>query len=77
MHLNFALHATVDGLLGKELGENQIGTTKRGIGAAYSTKATRDGLRVIDLYDDSYEKRLRLLADGYHKRYGKLLNYSG
>lgn len=75
-HLNFSLHAAVDGLSEVELGTNQIGTTKRGIGPAYSTKATRDGLRVIDLYHESFERRLRLLAEGYRKRYGELLKYS-
>ena len=75
-HLNFALHAAVDGLSEKELGKNQIGTTKKGIGPAYSTKATRDGLRLIDLYNESFEGKLRLLAEGYRKRYGNLLEYS-
>jgi adenylosuccinate synthase len=75
-HLNFALYATVDGLSEEELGTNQIGTTKRGIGPAYSTKAARDGLRVIDLYNESFEQKLRLLAEGYRKRYGELLEYS-
>ena len=75
-HLNFALHAAVDGLSEAELGMNKIGTTKRGIGPAYSTKAARDGLRVIDLYHESFEQKLRLLADGYRKRYGPLLQYS-
>lgn len=75
-HLNFALHAAVDGLSEEELGINQIGTTKKGIGPAYSTKASRDGLRVIDIYHDSFEQKLRLLAEGYRKRYGSLLKYS-
>ncbi|MDI1490775.1 MAG: Adenylosuccinate synthase [Ramalina farinacea] len=75
-HLNFALHAAVDGLSEQELGLNQIGTTKRGIGPAYSTKASRDGLRVIDMYHKSFEDKLRLLERGYRKRYGDLLKYS-
>lgn len=75
-HLNFALHAAVDGLSEQELGNNKIGTTKRGIGPAYSTKATREGLRVIDLYDESFDSKLRTLAQGYRKRYGDLLQYS-
>jgi adenylosuccinate synthase len=75
-HLNFALHAAVDGLSEAELGLNQIGTTKRGIGPSYSAKASRDGLRVVDIYDDSFEQKLRLMADGYRKRYGDLLKYS-
>ncbi|KAK5993562.1 Adenylosuccinate synthetase [Cladobotryum mycophilum] len=75
-HLNFALHAAVDGLSEAALGTKQIGTTKRGIGPAYSTKASRDGLRIIDLYHESFEQRLRLLEEGYRKRYGDLLQYS-
>ena len=75
-HLNFALHAAVDGLSEEELGTSQIGTTRKGIGPAYSTKAARDGLRVIDLYHESFEQKLRLLAEGYRKRYGLLLKYS-
>jgi adenylosuccinate synthase len=75
-HLNFALHAAVDGLSEEELGINQIGTTRKGIGPAYSTKASRDGLRVIDLYHESFERKVRLLAEGYRKRYGSLLKYS-
>jgi adenylosuccinate synthase len=70
-HLNFALYAAVDGLSERELGTNQIGTTKRGIGPAYSTKAARDGLRVVDLYHESFEQKLRSLAEGYRKRYGE------
>jgi len=36
-----------------------IGTTGRGIGVAYSMKAARDGIRVVDLYDDARYARLR------------------
>ena len=75
-HLNLALHAAVDGLSEEGLGTSQIGTTKRGIGPTYANKAWRDGLQIIDLYHDSFEQRLRSLAEGYRKRYGALLNYS-
>jgi adenylosuccinate synthase len=37
--VNFDLHAAVDGLEEVELGERKIGTTGRGIGPSYSTKA--------------------------------------
>ena len=75
-HLTLALHAVVDRLSEQELGANSIGTTRRGIGPAYSCKASRDGLRVLDIYHKSFERRLRCLADGYTKRYGTLLEYS-
>ena len=35
------------------LAGKQIGTTKRGIGPAYASKATRNGLRIVDLRGQS------------------------
>jgi adenylosuccinate synthase len=37
-HIVFDLHQLVDGLEEVELGGNSIGTTRKGIGPAYSTK---------------------------------------
>jgi hypothetical protein len=47
-HLLFELHKEIDGLREAELAGSgkAIGTTKRGIGPAYASKATRNGLRV-------------------------------
>ena len=33
-------------------GKGQLGTTKKGIGPTYSSKATRNGLRISDLLGD-------------------------
>jgi len=74
--INFELHAAVDGLEEVELGAEAIGTTKRGIGPSYSTKAARSGIRLAEAFDEElFEKKLRRLADGYKKRYGDLLKY--
>lgn len=35
-----------------EKGKQSIGTTKKGIGPAYSSKASRNGIRVADLLGD-------------------------
>jgi adenylosuccinate synthase len=35
-----------------------LGTTGRGIGVTYSLKASRDGIRVADLFDDAFLSRL-------------------
>ncbi len=43
-HLLFDLHQTVDGLWEAELGGDMIGTTKRGIGPCYASKAIHNGL---------------------------------
>lgn len=75
--VNFDLHAAVDGLEEVELGERKIGTTGRGIGPSYSTKAARSGARVHDIFDQEvFERKLRRLATGYRKRYGDLLENS-
>ncbi|KFH46085.1 Adenylosuccinate synthetase-like protein [Hapsidospora chrysogenum ATCC 11550] len=74
--INFDLHAAVDGLEEIELGSNAVGTTKRGIGPAYSTKAARSGVRIHEIFDEeTFERKLRLLASGYKKRFGDLLKY--
>ncbi|MFX1571403.1 MAG: adenylosuccinate synthase [Promethearchaeota archaeon] len=48
-HVIFPFHRTLDGLEEKWKGEYRAGTTKRGIGPAYSDKAARWGLRIYDL----------------------------
>lgn len=61
----------VDGLKEVELGGSSIGTTKKGIGPAYSSKASRSGLRVHNLYDfDTFADKFRKLVEGRFKRYG-------
>lgn len=74
--VNLELHARVDGLEEKELADNKIGTTGRGIGPSYSNKAARNGIRVHEIFDqETFERKLRRLADGYKKRFGDLLEY--
>ncbi|CED82215.1 adenylosuccinate synthetase [Phaffia rhodozyma] len=70
-HLVFDFHQIVDGLKEVELGGSSIGTTKRGIGPAYSSKASRSGLRVHHLYDhEVFATKFRKLVEGRIKRYG-------
>jgi len=46
------------------------------LGPAYSSKMTRSGLRMCDLFDEEvFEKKLRRVAAGYQKRFGDLLKY--
>lgn len=53
-HLVFNFHQDVDGLQEKEKEEanKKLGTTKKGIGPAYASKANRNGIRVADLVGD-------------------------
>jgi adenylosuccinate synthase len=50
-HLIMPYHRKLDAAIERYLGENQIGTTKRGIGPAYTDKYARVGIRVQDLFD--------------------------
>lgn len=63
-------HQIVDGLKEIELGGSSIGTTKKGIGPAYSSKASRSGLRVHHLYSPDFADKFRKLVEGRFKRYG-------
>ncbi|KAK9449036.1 Adenylosuccinate synthetase [Limtongia smithiae] len=75
-HLVFDVHQIADGLHEAELSAGALGTTRRGIGPAYSTKATRSGIRVHHLVSqepgawDEFVARFRALVDAFHKRYG-------
>eukprot|EP00980_Cylindrotheca_fusiformis_P005621 scaffold1184_cov132-Cylindrotheca_fusiformis.AAC.42 len=67
-HLVFDFHQAVDGVLELSLGRNKIGTTKKGIGPAYASKISRNGVRVGDLKNwDYFEERFRALAE-HHLR---------
>eukprot|EP00795_Rhopilema_esculentum_P003104 gene3104-1397_t len=67
-HIVFDMHQTVDGLLEGLRGKKSIGTTKRGIGPTYGTKALRNGIRVCDLMGnfEIFKERFKALVS-YHK----------
>ncbi|XP_062593309.1 adenylosuccinate synthetase-like [Saccostrea cucullata] len=80
-HLVFDVHQMVDGLdtemklcidLMPDI--SVIGTTKKGIGPAYSSKATRNGLRVGDLVGDFslFTEKFRKLIDYYKSHHHDL-----
>ncbi|CAG8442480.1 2217_t:CDS:10 [Diversispora eburnea] len=67
----FDFHQIVDGLKEVELGRASIGTTKKGIGPAYSSKASRSGLRVHHLSNiEVFAENFRQLVTNRIKRYG-------
>ena len=67
-HLTFATHIEADVQQETDSGDKMIGTTKKGIGPTYASKARRTGLRVSDLndWDTFLEKYNRLI-----KSFGK------
>ena len=50
-HLIMPYHRKLDAAIERYLGKNQIGTTRKGIGPAYTDKYSRVGIRVQDLFD--------------------------
>lgn len=58
-HVIMPYHRRLDELQEEGKGENKIGTTKRGIGPAYVDKASRVGIRMVDLLDrEIFERKL-------------------
>ncbi|MEK9160272.1 MAG: adenylosuccinate synthase [Patescibacteria group bacterium] len=56
----FDYHKLMDGAQEDSKGTHKVGTTRRGIGPAYSDKINRRGLRLCDLKDwDKFEERYR------------------
>ncbi|XP_038072076.1 adenylosuccinate synthetase isozyme 1 A-like [Patiria miniata] len=73
-HLVFDFHQSVDGLQEKEKGKKSIGTTKKGIGPTYSSKASRSGLRICDLMADfsAFSEKFRSLVSTYQRMFPDL-----
>lgn len=72
-HLVLDLHQEIDGLNEIRRGRNKIGTTKKGIGPAYSSKMLRNGVRVGDLrYFDDFIEKLNDQIQFYKQNYPHL-----
>jgi len=70
-HIVFDYHQIIDGLVEGERGKNKIGTTGKGIGPTYSSKASRVGLRVHHLYHfEEFEEKYLKNLDNKVKRFG-------
>jgi len=66
--LVFSYHCTYDALCEKNRGENMIGTTKKGIGPAYSDKVNRCGIRAGDIFRPAkFEAKFREGISRYNK----------
>ena len=86
-HLVFDFHQEIDGIQESQRGSNSLGTTKRGIGPCYASKATRSGLRMCDLIGDfdSFEQKFRFVTSSLMEQYptlkvdveGEIARYKG
>lgn len=78
-HLLFDFHRVIDGAQESRRGKNKIGTTKRGIGPCYSSKMTRNGVRVGQLLNfELFKQQYRTLLESLQTMYPESLkNYDG
>jgi adenylosuccinate synthase len=57
-HLITPAHQALDKALEAARGKDNLGTTGRGIGPAYTDKATRQGLRLADMFSPDFDERI-------------------
>jgi len=63
-HLIMPYHQQIDYAREKSKGDKKIGTTGRGIGPAYEDKATRRGIRFVDLLDpQEFREKVNTILD--------------
>lgn len=74
-HVILPYHIKLDQLQEDAKGDQKIGTTIKGIGPAYMDKASRIGIRMIDLLDrDIFEERLRVNLEEKNHQFTKIYN---
>jgi adenylosuccinate synthase len=74
-HLIMPYHRKLDVAIERFLGKNQIGTTKRGIGPAYTDKYARVGIRVQDLFDPKiFRQKVEVALDDKNKVLPRIYN---
>ncbi len=73
-HIIFPYHIEEDKLQEYLKDNDKVGTTIRGIGPCYMDKANRTGLRVIDMFSEHFERKLKRNIRNKNKIF-KLFNF--
>jgi len=74
-HLIMPWHRKLDAVKERFLGSNQIGTTRKGIGPAYTDKYSRTGIRVQDLFDPKiFEKKVETALEDVNRMLPRVYN---
>ncbi len=74
-HLIMPYHRKLDAVKERYLGRQKIGTTKKGIGPAYTDKYARQGIRVQDLFDRKiFRDKLDIALDEKNKILTRVYN---
>ena len=66
-HVILPYHITEDKMYEKLKGNDKVGTTGRGIGPSYADKINRIGFRMIDLYSEDFEEKLKRNIENKNK----------
>jgi len=75
-HVILPYHILLDQLQEESKGDQKIGTTIKGIGPAYMDKASRVGIRIIDLLDkDIFSERLRINLEEKNRMFTKMYDH--
>ncbi len=75
-HVVLPYHNLLDELQEEARGKNAIGTTKKGIGPAYTDKAIRSGIRICDLIEpDTFARKLKIQIDNKNEVITKIYNH--
>ncbi len=76
-HVVMPYHKLLDELIEESLGENKIGTTKKGIGPCYADKIQRKGIRIQDLLDKTnFELKVRKNIEDVNLTLTKIYDHS-
>ena len=76
-HVVMPYHKLLDELIEESLGENKIGTTKKGIGPCYADKIQRKGIRIQDLLDETnFEIKVRKNIEDVNLTLTKVYDHS-
>ena len=76
-HVVMPYHKLFDELIEESLGENKIGTTKKGIGPCYADKIQRKGIRIQDLLDETnFEIKVRKNIEDVNLTLTKIYDHS-
>ena len=76
-HVVMPYHKLLDELIEESLGENKIGTTKKGIGPCYADKIQRKGIRIQELLDETnFEIKVRKNIEDVNLTLTKIYDHS-
>ena len=77
-HVIMPYHRRMDAVEEEQKGNAKIGTTKRGIGPTYTDKASRVGIRIVDLVDkEAFPELLKANVERNNRIFEKIFNTEG